>query len=215
MHKRVVWVSFVSALLLTVVYGLNKSLNYGSFKDSRDGQTYKTIKIGEQTWMAENMNYEMPDSYCYGDKALNCVNYGRLYSLKSANEVCPAGWRLPTSLDWSVLIFSIGGESVAGKYAAVLVYFRVFPHGFDLVIGNSPAIRRKPAPDMVLAILEKLSISREDALYIGDTETDLETAANAGVKCLAVDWGFRTVQFLKDHGAETIIHDPEEILSYV
>ena len=116
MHKRVVWVSFVSALLLTVVYGLNKSLNYGSFKDSRDGQTYKTIKIGEQTWMAENMNYEMPDSYCYGDKALNCVNYGRLYSLKSANEVCPAGWRLPTSLDWSVLIFSIGGESVAGKY---------------------------------------------------------------------------------------------------
>lgn len=91
----------------------------------------------------------------------------------------------------------------------------VFPHGFDLVIGNSPAIRRKPAPDMVLAILEKLSIFREDALYIGDTETDLETAANAGVKCLAVDWGFRTVQFLKDHGAETIIHDPEEILSYV
>lgn len=91
----------------------------------------------------------------------------------------------------------------------------VFPGGFDIVIGNSPSIRRKPSPDMVLSILEKLGISKEEALYIGDTETDLETAENAGVKCLAVDWGFRTISFLKDHGAEIIIHEPSEILSYV
>ena len=91
----------------------------------------------------------------------------------------------------------------------------VFPNGFDIVIGNSPAIRRKPAPDMVHSILEKLSIAREEALYVGDTETDLETAANAGVKCLAVSWGFRTEDFLKEHGAETVIHTPEEILSYI
>lgn len=91
----------------------------------------------------------------------------------------------------------------------------VFPHGFDIVIGNSPSIRRKPSPDMVLSILEILKISPEEALYIGDTETDLETAQNAGVKCLAVDWGFRTVSFLKAHGAEIIIHEPAEILSYV
>jgi phosphoglycolate phosphatase len=91
----------------------------------------------------------------------------------------------------------------------------LFPSGFDAVIGNSPSIRRKPSPDMVLAILEKLSISKEEALYVGDTETDFETAQNAGVKCLAVDWGFRTVEFLKGHGAEIIIHEPLEILSYV
>lgn len=68
---------------------------------------------------------------------------------------------------------------------------------------------------MVHSILEKLSIAREEALYVGDTETDLETAANAGVKCLAVSWGFRTEDFLKEHGAETVIHTPEEILSYI
>lgn len=87
----------------------------GTFTDSRDGQIYKTVTIGSQTWMAENLNYETEDSYCYGDKAVGCVKYGRFYSLKSARKACPAEWRLPTPMDWSVLIYSMGGEAVAGK----------------------------------------------------------------------------------------------------
>ncbi len=128
MIKRIVLSSLSCAVIFAMLMACGDSMNEslkkskvvavakGTFTDSRDGQIYKTVTIGEQTWMAENMNYEMPGSYCYGDKALNCVKYGRLYSLKSAKEACPADWRLPTTLDWSVLIFSIGGESVAGKY---------------------------------------------------------------------------------------------------
>ena len=128
MIKRIVLSSLSCAVIFSMLMACGDSMNEslkkskvvavakGTFTDSRDGQIYKTVTIGEQTWMAENMNYEMPGSYCYGDKALNCVKYGRLYSLKSAKEACPADWRLPTALDWSVLIFSIGGESVAGKY---------------------------------------------------------------------------------------------------
>ena len=128
MIKRIVLSSLSCAVFFAMLMACGDSMNEklkkskfvavakGTFTDSRDGQIYKTVTIGEQTWMAENMNYEMPGSYCYGDKALNCVKYGRLYSLKSAKEACPADWRLPTPLDWSVLIFSIGGEAVAGKY---------------------------------------------------------------------------------------------------
>ena len=86
---------------------------YGSLTDSRDKQTYKTVKIGDQVWMAENLNYEADDSYCYDDKASNCAQNGRLYTRKTAIEVCPEGWNLPTKEDFEILIAAAGGDSLA------------------------------------------------------------------------------------------------------
>ena len=87
---------------------------YGSLADSRDNQTYKTVIIGTQTWMAENLNYEMADSYCYGEEASNCDMYGRLYSWTAATEACPAGSHLPSVDEWNVLLEYAGGYEVAG-----------------------------------------------------------------------------------------------------
>ena len=106
-----------------------------TMKDSRDGKTYKTIKIGSQTWMAENLNYKMKGSYCYKDKSANCTKYGRLYTWAAAMDsagtwstngkgcgylkiclpiypvrgVCPEGWHLPTQSDWNTLFTAVGG----------------------------------------------------------------------------------------------------------
>ena len=83
--------------------------------DSRDGQTYKTIKIGEQTWMAENLNYYVPNkSYCYGKVPSNCAKYGRLYEERVAMEVCPAGFHLPSPSEWETLFNAVGGQFMAG-----------------------------------------------------------------------------------------------------
>lgn len=82
---------------------------------------------------------------------------------------------------------------------------------FQVAIGESPHIRRKPAPDALLEALRLLSIEPQEALFIGDSEVDIETARNAHVECLSVTWGFRELAVLKTHGATAWIDRPEQI----
>ena len=87
----------------------------GTMTDSRDGQQYKTVTIGSQTWMAENMRYKTANSVCYGMNQSNCTRYGRYYTSKEADTVCPNGWHLPSGDEFRILLQSIGGDSTAGS----------------------------------------------------------------------------------------------------
>lgn len=84
------------------------------FTDTRDGQKYRTVQIGGQVWMAENLNYKMGRSWCYNDSDSYCKKYGRLYSWYTAKEACPVGWHLPTSEEWVELIEYSGDWEDAG-----------------------------------------------------------------------------------------------------
>jgi len=87
-----------------------------------------------------------------------------------------------------------------------------FPGLFDVVIGEVPGRPRKPEPEMPLLVLERLGIGKEDAVYIGDSEVDIQTARNAGLKVVSVTWGFRDEEQLRALGPDWLIRRPEELL---
>ena len=120
--------------------GKRKVVEAEPITDVRDGQTYRTVKIGEQTWMAENLNFTTEKSHCYNDSLSYCAKYGRFYTWASAMDsagvfstngercgsrkncivtspvrgICPAGWHLPSKAEWLALISSVGGLDSAG-----------------------------------------------------------------------------------------------------
>ncbi|WP_295096929.1 FISUMP domain-containing protein [uncultured Fibrobacter sp.] len=89
---------------------LNNDVHYKEFTDKRNYRTYKAVQIGDLTWMAENLKYEMSDSWCYNNDKDMCEKYGRLYTWYSAQKACPEGWRLPTIDDWNSLNDAVCGE---------------------------------------------------------------------------------------------------------
>ncbi|MBO6136258.1 MAG: hypothetical protein J6P30_06705 [Fibrobacter sp.] len=117
----------------------NKPLE--TFTDSRDGKTYKMVKIGEQTWMAENLNYQTETSFCYNDDTTQCSVFGHYYSRAEALNACPDGWHLPSNEEWDTLIAEVGGpDSANAKLRSTNMWalssgtdefsFKVLPSGY-------------------------------------------------------------------------------------
>ena len=115
--------------------GGNPSVTKGTFLDSRDGKVYKKVTIGGKTWMAENLNYDIPNvttDVCYKNSADSCAKYGRLYNWNTAMNgassppsnasvvrgICPVGWHIPSDAEWTALWNAVGeqaGEKLKSK----------------------------------------------------------------------------------------------------
>lgn len=87
-----------------------------------------------------------------------------------------------------------------------------FDNLIDVAIGESASVKRKPAPDSVYAAINELGSDIKKAIFVGDSETDVQTAKNAGLPCVGVTWGFRTREVLIREGADYIIDTPKELL---
>ena len=109
---------FILVVSLFVLYGssfaASKSKKKNEFKDPRDKQTYRTVKIAGLEWLGDNLNYKTEGSFCYKDDDDQCMVYGRLYTWDAAKKACPAGFRLPTHADFESLWTAAGADFNAG-----------------------------------------------------------------------------------------------------
>ncbi len=113
----------LSVLLVSTIFVASAQVEPGTLTDPRDGQVYKTVTIDivlegdvtvKRTWMAQNLNFEVPESFCYKNESAYCEAYGRLYTFKAAVEACPEGWHVPTIGEWNLLLQTFGGIREAG-----------------------------------------------------------------------------------------------------
>ena len=88
---------------------------------------------------------------------------------------------------------------------------KFFGERIKSAIGEKPSIRHKPEPDMVFMAMEEMGADKENSIYIGDSEVDIQTAKNAGIPCISVLWGFKDRKFLEDSGAMAIVESMEEL----
>jgi len=108
-------------LNLTICYLASFSQQLGTFTDTRDGKIYKTVKIKNQIWMAENLAFK-PDNGNYWapvDNKNNVAKYGYLYDLQTANKVCPIGWHLPSKEEIDTLLQNVGGKGSNASNALI------------------------------------------------------------------------------------------------
>lgn len=106
--------SIVPSSTLKPILENSLELKQGTFTDVRDSISYKYVTIGNQIWMAENLNYSK-EGRCYDRDDTNGEKYGRLYTIKSALHVCPNGWHLPSMSEWEELVYEVGGYDIAGR----------------------------------------------------------------------------------------------------
>lgn len=85
----------------------------------------------------------------------------------------------------------------------------------DIAVGESPLVKKKPAPDSVLKVMEILDVKKDQVVFVGDADTDIETSKNADIKCISVLWGFRSKEFLLEKGGKIFVEKPLEILKHI
>ena len=115
----------------TVKFTYKGNGSSGILIDKRDGKEYRTVKIGKQTWMAENLNYETQGSWCYAQDQANCKKYGSLYTWRDTRYICPTGWHLPSKKEIEMLFTAIGDPSITGKVLKSQTFWKKNDAGTD------------------------------------------------------------------------------------
>jgi serine O-acetyltransferase len=150
----------------------------------------------------ENPNYETIVDLFKKDYLNNCAVFTKPYEgiIHVLHEIKKLG--LKTAIVSNKADFAV--QELTKHY---------FDNLIDVSVGESESIPRKPNPQMIEKALKVLGSSKENAVYIGDSEVDLKTAENAKLDCISVAWGFRSMSFLKDQGAKVILSSPEDLLN--
>ncbi len=143
------------------------------------------------------------------------ADFNAYYKLHSADKTKPYNGITEMLEQLKARGVKLAVVSNKADYAVQDLCVKYFGEIFDAVAGEKTGVPKKPAPDGVNNILAELDIERNNSVYIGDSDVDLQTAANSAMDCIAVNWGFRDEKLLRENGARVIVSSPKEIAEII
>lgn len=197
--------------LLETLEDLYQSVNYALTENGLPLRTRKEIREFVGNGLRNLMIRSTPDNSSVETIDKVHESFKRHYINHSADSTAPYDGIIPLLKKLKSEGVKIAVVSNKDDEAVKALCDKFFGGLLDLTLGNRPDIQRKPAPDSVLYTLDYFGANKENAVYIGDSEVDIETAKNAGLPCITVTWGFRDQDVLEKCGAKIFAHTMDEL----
>lgn len=201
--------------LLNTLDDLRDSLNEILMQNSYLPQTIEDVRrfVGNGVWNL--VRRSLPGS-CSDQEVTRIMEDFKLHYKKNMqNKTRPYNGIMELLLDLNRFNYKVA--IVSNKFDAAVkeLALTYFGNLIPVAIGETTEIKRKPAPDSILRAVKELDSSLESTVLVGDSETDVQTAKNAGIPCIGVTWGFRSREVLREEGADYLIDTPREILTLI
>lgn len=201
--------------LIDTLEDLMDSVNYALAEFGFPARTYEEIRTFVGNGVRRLVYLSVPEG-TPDDVSEKCLDVFKAHYLHNSRNKTKPYKGIPELLK---TIFAAGFKTavVTNKMqdAAVDIVRGFFGDSIHVIIGQVDGVAQKPEPDGVWLALDKLGVSRDRAVYVGDSEVDCMTAHNSKLSCIGVTWGFRGRKVLEDNGAEFIVSDPKEILDII
>ncbi len=199
--------------LLDSLNDLWASVNHSLAQNNMSVRSKEEIRQFLGNGARQLISLSMPPGY--SDKEFSQVynEFKTYYSLHSSDKTKPYDGIMPMLEQLKQLGVKTGIVSNKPDTAVQKLYRRFFSNSIDMAIGEQEGITRKPSPDMIFKALSILGSDVSQSIYVGDSEVDIATANNSGIKCISVSWGFRGRSYLENEGASTIVDDPTELIN--
>ena len=210
MIKACIW--DLDGTLLNTLEDLADAVNYTLAAHGFPQRTLEEVRMFVGNGVTLLIKRAVPSGTLPEEEAECLKEFRKYYQLHSEEKTRPYDG-IPELLE-ELRRRGIQNAVVSNKFEAAvrkLCEF-YFPGCMDAAVGDQPGFRTKPSPDNLYRAMELLKVKKEEILYLGDSDVDVETAANAGVSCVSVLWGFRDRNCLEVAGAKTIIEKPCELL---
>lgn len=201
--------------LLDTLEDLKNAVNYALNTCGYPERTYKEVQAFVGNGVKSLIRRAVPKETNEADTEYCLSLFREFYALHSQDNTKP--YEGISELLNNLRASGVKIAVVSNKFDQAVKYLcrDYFEDMIDIAVGESENIPKKPAPDSVLSVLRLLDVEKEEGIYVGDSEVDIMTARNAGVKSVGVTWGFRDRQLLVDKKADYIIDSPYELLDII
>lgn len=201
--------------ILDTLVDLQNATNYGLSKNNLPERTYDEVRGFVGNGIRKLIERAVPAGSTEETIKKVHSDFTEFYKVHNSDHTAPYKG-IPEAIT-QLRAHGIKTAVVSNKadYGVQALVKDFFPESFNIAVGEREGVAKKPSPDMVCLALNKLGISKEEAVYIGDSDVDFQTAANSGLNFIGVDWGFKGRAFLENLGAKTIVHNSEELINEI